>query len=132
MDKHFRRNIALAVFHIHELEVHRSSLGTAAVYRHLKFLHVHDLLEPSLVEILGRIHINPDDERTSELGLQSIYLLVSQTHLQTKIIEVQLVIHVFRPDGHHLHTVDNSRVRGIHTELGRREHTFLNLLRSRD
>ena len=52
MDKHFRRNKALAVLHIHELEVHRSSLGIAAVYRHLKFLHVHDLLEPSLVEIL--------------------------------------------------------------------------------
>ena len=131
-DERFSRDIAFTVLQVHELEVHRSNLGSAAMQRHFEFLLIDNLLEPCLVEILRRIHINSDNERAGKLGLQTIYLLFSQTHLQTEIVQVELVIHVLCPDSHHLDTVRSGRIRSIHTELGRSEHAFLNLFGSRN
>ena len=96
--------------------------------RHLKLFLVHNLLEPRLVRRLRRVHIDAHDERAGELGFNAVYLPVCQAHLQTEIVQVQLVVHVLGPDSDHLYAVGSRRVRSVDPELGRSEHALLNLL----
>ena len=100
----------------------------AAMDRHLESLHLHDILEPVLVKILCRIHVDAYDERTCELSLEAVYPLSGKAHLHSEIVDVHLVIHAFSPDGNDLKLRDFLVVRSCNPELRRYEYCLLDLV----
>lgn len=122
------RHETLSVLEFDEIIIHRSLFDTAPVDRHRQDLLFHDLLEPGLVEVLGRIHEDPHDERAVIFTLETVDLLARQTHLQAQVVEVGLVAHLLGTDGDDLDAVGCLRIQGVNPELGRHEDLFLDFL----
>ena len=85
--------------------------------RHHQLVLFHDLLEPVLVKFLIFSGIYAHDERAGPFGLKSVDPLSGQTHLQTEIVDVHLVVHAFCPDGDDFERIKFVVVRGLHPEF---------------
>ena len=112
-----------------EVIVHLDDLLSAAVGRHIESLLLDHILEPVLVHILFRMHINADDERAGKLCLKTVKSLAGESELHTEIVDVHLVVHTLSADGHHLERVALCDVRSLDTELRRNENRLLDLVR---
>ena len=103
--------------HLHEFIVHLDLLGSASMNRHHQLVLLHDFLEPVLVKFLILSSIHAHDERAGPLGLKSVDPLSGQTHLQTEIVDVHLVVHAFGPDGDDFERIKFVVVRSLHPEF---------------
>ena len=74
-DEFLHRHRFFAILHLYKIVVHFSHLGTASVNRHFKCFLLNYFPEPFSVQILGRIHIYPHNQRTGEFGFKPIDFL---------------------------------------------------------
>ena len=118
-----------SVLHPDELVIKFDVLASSSMSRHLEDFHFHNLLEPVLGKILGRIHVDADYERTGKLGLETVDLLSCKPHLHAEVVDVHLVVHAFRTDGNYLERVDSIVVRSCDAELCRLVDRLLYLVR---
>ena len=114
--------------HPHELVIDRSVLRAAAVNGHLESLELHDLLEPLLIDRLFRTHIDAHNQRAGELGFKAEDALAGVANLKAEVVEIDLVVHLFRAYGDDFQRVELRRVRSPDAEHGRSEDCLLEFL----
>ena len=73
-----------------------------------------------------------DDERAAKFALHAVNLFIGEAHLQAEVVQVHLVRHGLRVDGHFLHLRYGGRVRNVHLEAGGDEDGLLNLFGAGD